>query len=578
MHFLIKLKENLNISYLKTFNDGTDHSNHPCFIKFYGNCIRSLEFEQTKFYILGDLVTNLSLSELPIALSKAVENNTVYKFGGFFYLISIDKNKIKIFSSLFNILPVYIFQMGEETLISSRIKLIQDLTKIELKVDKQFILERLFFNYPLFNRTIWEQIKLLPSCSHIEFDGKIKIIKSLSIEDYYIESPPKGKDVLENISQTFLSTSKKYFPSEKFAVSFTSGFDGRTLVSSGLYFKKDFFTYSFGTRNFSDVMLPSVQAQKLNLEHDSIILDEDYVKNKSFENSLEIIKATEGNTSFNRAHYRYAAKILSNKTKYILTGNFGSELFRAFNYSGSVLSDELRFFFDDNKIEVWIEKIKKSPKWNYLIEGIYNDELKSLTYELSEYKNKYKQLPKNAFFYIYIFQEIFRKYFGAEIVFQRDLIFNRSPYLDFDFINVLLTTYYSGVYSEFYSNNPLKRYKGQLPYCYIIKNSFPPLLDLITGKNYKPKDLLTFFGKLKLLNNFIFKKMKKKEYDPYLVEKAFDNNVPRYLNTQFNDSIFNVKEIKSQLSSNPTLSEKSLLSHILSINMFLNNKYEYEQV
>ena len=573
MHFLIKLRKELNVSSLKIFNDTTDYYNQPDFIKFFGNQIHNFEYEQNLFYVLGDLVTHHSLYELPDALSKAVENNTVYKFGGFFYLISIDKtkNKIKIFSSLFNILPIYILQIGEDILISSRIKLIQDSTNARLKIDKQFILERLLFNYSLFNRTIWEQIKLLPSCSHIEFDGKIKIVKSLSIEDYYSEMPSKGNDILENISQTFLSTSKKYFPNEKFGISFTSGFDGRTLVSAGLYFNKDFFTYSFGTKNFSDVTLPAIQARKLNLEYEAVVLDDDYVKNKSYENGLEIIKSTEGNTSFSRAHYRYAAKILSNKTKYILSGNFGSELFRAFNYSGSVLSNELKFFFDENKIEVWKEKIKTSTKWYYLRRELYTDELNSLTNELSEYKNKYKHLPKNAFFYVYIFQEVFRKYFGTEIVLTRNLIFNRSPYLDFDFIKVLLNSYYSGVYSDFYSNNLLKRYKGQLPYCYIINNCYPPLMDLITGKNYKPKDLLTFTGKIKLLKNLMYKKWKKYEYDPYLVEKSFDNNVPLYLNTQLNDLIFNAKEIKSKLNNNPTVTEKSLLSHILSINMFLNN-------
>ena len=56
----------------------------------------------------------------------------------------------------------------------------------------------------------------------------------------------------------------------------------------------------------------------------------------------------------------------------------------------------------------------------------------------------------------FIFEEVFRKYFGAEMVNQYIHLKNRTPFLDAEFMKIILGTGYAGVYSNFLRRTPLK--------------------------------------------------------------------------------------------------------------------------
>ena len=162
------------------------------------------------------------------------------------------------------------------------------------------------------------------------------------------------------------------------------------------------------------------------------------------------------------------------------------------------------------------------------------------------------------------------KYFGSEIIMQSYFVKNRSPYLDPVFIKYLLTTKYAGVYSKFFTHNPIKRFKGQLPYAYIIKNSFPQLLQMMTGKGYRPMDLLSQFGKLRLVLNKLSRKNHVRAVDPFAVREAFNTNLDYYRKVRIDQSLFNLNVIMDQLNNPERINDLGSLTHAISLNIFLS--------
>ena len=76
------------------------------------------------------------------------------------------------------------------------------------------------------------------------------------------------------------------------------------------------------------------------------------------------------------------------------------------------------------------------------------------------YNPAYSDLSKNQQFYVIVYEEIFRKYFGSEMVNQFRYIKNRTPFLDIDFLRSIFKTKLAGIHSDLFERNPMKRYKG----------------------------------------------------------------------------------------------------------------------
>jgi hypothetical protein len=106
---------------------------------------------------------------------------------------------------------------------------------------------------------------------------------------------------------------------------------------------------------------------------------------------------------------------------------------------------------------------------------------------------------------------VFRKVFGFWTNSQFDNLKVRTPSLDFNFIRMLLKSEFAGCNNDFFTHNPLKRYKGQLLYAQILKELNSPLLHMMTGKKYKPSQLITRSGQLSIVLPYVLKKIRKRK-------------------------------------------------------------------
>ncbi len=565
--------------------ENTFHNIHPLDLVFFvshefNRDYTSFKIDNGEWYIIGDLIIPRAFDgrkkEYFESVFSSFSIEKLQQLKGIFYLIQINiKNKcLKVYNSLFSILPVYYFLSKDFLYISSRIDLIRKFGEEKFEISKKYILEKTLFNYALFNETPFDGIKLLASNHYLSFDHKLEIVRHTNILDYYTDHPISAKKAIDYISDLFIELTADYFPKEHFYMSLTGGLDGRTLIALALNLNKRFTTYSFGSEIEKDVIIPRKITSKLGIYHHPLILDEHFAKYEFFDSGTKALHITECNLNFSRAHYNYMAKQLSKNTNYIVTGIFGSEVIRTMHMAGNLIAQATFDIFEQDSNEDLLLKLRKNCRLKYLRIGTFNHEFEQLIEEILEYKKAFlSELNKNKKFYLYIFEEVFRKFFGPEIVLEQKYLFNRTPYLNFEFIKDLLQTELAGANATFKENNPLERYKGQMLYPYIIRKTYPKLLNYRLDRGYKPRDFLHSYGKINIIEAYYYRKIfdRKRDKPPYFTNQCFTLNLDLFRKINLDSGLCNVNYIINDVF-NHGYWKKDLInfSNMMSLTKYLN--------
>jgi hypothetical protein len=462
--------------------------------------------------LLGDPVfekgagfSGLSNLENPDALSL---DRLYAAVKGHYYWFYIQKNKVYCGASFGAIFPVYYHVAAGRTAVCS--------ASFELAKrsgaaagNKRNLLERLLFNYPLFDSTWWADIRLLEAHRYLRLESgkRTAVAGDFQISEYFGAPEDRSRQGLNRLADLFQNETELFFPETPFGVSWTGGFDGRTLAAAAKKAKREFFTYSFGRADSTDVSLPAAQAAKVGIPYRPIYLDEKYVDTEAFRSAQSFMALTEYNGNYGRPHYEYAARMLSAQTGFILTGNFGSELFRALHQPGVMMSEHLIRVFT-SKDQSWKDGLRESARsWGADFSGLINpegpgvraqmpggmffeSETEALIADLEQYLDKIRILDPNQRFYYFVYNELLRKYFGPELVMQSRYFNNRTPYLNFQFFKELNRTVWSGVHARLFEKMKSRRMKGQMFYATHLKRHCPEFYHLDTNKGYTPADVL----------------------------------------------------------------------------------------
>lgn len=389
------------------------------------------------------------------------------------------------FGALF---PVYYHIRHDRLLLSSSAVFLGGKLETALP-DRRYLLERLLFNYPFFQTTGLSGVGLLGAhrCLRVSETGA-QIDAPFAINDYFGSGREHTAESLHGLTELFEAETRLFLPDAPFAVSFTGGFDGRTLVAAARKAgRSDFFTYSFGMPGETDVTFPAAQTRKLGIPYLPVYLDDNYVKQHAYDSAWAFMRLSEFNGNFGRPHYHYAARLLSGKTNYILTGNFGSEMFRAMHNPGVMMSEALIRVFTamDNSWKDFLQHYAGEQA-----SAFFHQEMDALIADLEQYLARKKELEPNQRFYVFVLEEIFRKYFGPELVMQSHYLCNRTPYLSFRFFRALNETVWSGVHARLFEKQKNKRLKGQIFYSAFLKRADRQFYCLPTNKGYSPADVL----------------------------------------------------------------------------------------
>lgn len=535
-----------------------------------------LQGDDFDFIAWGDPITDdIFVQDLP--RNRSIEF-IVSNLSGHFYFVLHEKISRRFFisTSLFSILPLYYYFI-EGRIIASDNALTLGRYCGRTALSKRFVLESVLFNYPLFNHSAVEGILLLPSNSGMVLDAVgVRIIKHTEVGEWFDTPIRSGTGIAERLADVFLEEVKKYLPPKFFFTALTGGFDGRTLTAAAVSNSSNFSCYCHGTADSLDLILAELAAKEAEVPFLPVNLDNRYISDHSLESGKGFIINSSGVSTFARAHYLFASKILSTRSGFLVTGNFGSEIFRAVHVPGVVISPNLYRIFRLSDPGEAIREIRRSLRASFLNLTDLEVQLDDLGNDIAGlpcFNASYKGLTRNMQFYIFVFEELFRKYFGAEMVVQQGIINNRTPFLDAGFLRQLMATEYAGIHSEFFEDNPFKRYKGQVMYARIIRKALPTLGRMITDKGYAPDDLLSLKGKLRIARGYVGRRLKKQNgmYDPNGVRAAWELNRAYYEELPIDDRLFDREKILSSRGPEYTDTKAKLYS-LICLDNYLKNQ------
>lgn len=538
---------------------------------------RDILFDSGHAVFIGDPVFHdRQTSQLIHDLETSRIETIIREVDGFYYLLVIYHRlqKLIISSGSFSILPVFYSVDRDMLSISSSFDLLLSKgSKKSWTPDQQYYLEKALFNYPLFNRTPVKGINLLPSNSFIEYcSSKFIIRKHTNISDYFTGSPEPWRKAKDRISDLFVEKAGDFVPESSFAVAMTGGLDSRTVAGISSVRGHLSAGYTYGRQQDHDLIVASAIARFLKLNFIPVILDENYAREHFWNYGLKFLTGSYGLGNISRAHYSLIAENYLKQYRYLLTGNFGSEILRSARIAGVVTSGALFRAFSPADGEDPVKILRSEPALNYLNPSVMNENLADVTDELSDYLDSMPSgLTVNQRFYTYIFEEVFRKYFGPEIISQRPFVSHRAPFLCFRFIESILKTAFAGANSDFMETNPLKRIHGQILHASILQKTNPALLDFRLDRGYKPKDLLTYTGAMKILLEYLNKRHSGSYHhaSPEYITLSLAENMDHFPGIQADDNIFDAGFI-SRMRKGQWISDQVNFVNIMSAVMFRN--------
>lgn len=519
------------------------------------NVLKETEGASTRF-IFGDLVAESSESKGNLAeWLKLAKGN--------FIITTFNRKELQIASSAFGVLPVFYYRTANAFWISDSLEILVQNARISVSLCRVHLLERLLFNYTLTNRTMVEGIRQFPVNNILTFNDRgCSFDCYLDIFQYYSHTPRTLRESKKKLVEEFSRLTKQYLPSEKYASAFTGGFDGRCIVATGLRENNDFESYSFGVAKSDDVVIPRNAASKVGFEYSFIDLNHDYL-NKEFRKQAEaMVYESNGMSTTSRAHYRYGSIILSQKYNFLLSGNFGSELFRSAHLDGVMTTKTFYQYISEGLPSTFEDFLKKNSEFCFLNDSSYSKEYSILKLELEIKKNDLPSIPLNAQLYYLLWSDTIRNYFGPELVMQQKYIVHRSPFLDLEFFRELQKTEFSGAYGNFREKNLVKRMKGQLFYAHFLKRTNTALFKCITGKGYRPSDMLSPIGMARILLSKIFAERSDVENDPLRANEGFLQNKE--------DWVADLSEVGFQ-GKNVQAIDSRLVKTLISANLFLKH-------
>jgi asparagine synthetase B (glutamine-hydrolysing) len=495
----------------------------------------------------------------------------VLKSGGHFYCLYYQKKKraLSLFTGFAGIMPVYYTMASSRVVVASSLDLLLQVADLERRISKRFVLEKLVFNYPLFQHTILENVWLLPAHHLLRLSGTLEIRRYFDVRSLFHPNPSGDREEVSGLNHFFQSRLNRYWPNDPWALSFTGGFDGRTLLACALHRHLNFICYAFGSSEAPDLTLPLEQSRLLQIPFYPIYLDDPGYLHKALQYGFEFIRQSAGSADMARAHYVYATRLLSDNVRFLMTGNFGSELFRAMHMTGEMIAYPSYLLFEGKKPEEILPLIRKYTAYQVLAEGSFRDAEEELMEDLSASSLlNDPDLSKNQRLYVFLLEEVFRKYFGPEITMQNHYLINRTPFLDFQFVQKLFSTRLAGVYNDFYSHNPVRRKKGQLWYAGIIRDMHQKLYGMKTGRGYAPKDLMHSIGVMRLMMSVMRKKWNGQDHDFYCVRSVFLNNLKSLSTIPIHEDIFSEPYLKDLIRKFPEVHFRTLLK-TFSLNWYL---------
>ena len=424
-------------------------------------------------------------------------------------------HKVEIINSPFGVIPLNYSVINGEILISSNLTMIK--TQLPcVSVNKSALLQLSLFDTILGNNTLVSKINQIQYGQKVIIKGgRITIEKIYDHSKLFADEPVDRREAIDEIVNTLRTNSESWAYNEPILLGLTGGYDCRlNLALIPKSYLNNIIAYTYGMSGSKEIKIAKDITKRLNLRHEIILLDEEYEKHYS---SLadEVLMLGDGFTPYMRANYYYAHSYLSKYSNQCITGMYGSEFIKPMHVmedSVSINSQTVIAFFSENIDDAlvhYFDTIKETKKTFYSDIILSKDTLDETIEMINElYIKPDQHLSKEGIIFDFYLNEGMRKFFMELIRIDKFFIDNTIPYLDLDFLELLLKSKYAGVYNNIFQSL-YKRRKGQLLYVDAMHLIDPELNNIPVDRGYKPKYLRSEIGWIFVASGYVFgKKMR----------------------------------------------------------------------
>ena len=534
-------------------------------VKYYSDKNRKVDCMIDGDVFLDDVLQRAILREYGVHTRRGAEALVPFiyrkhgidltgRLKGWFNILIYDRKKrtVYLINSRLGMRPLYYQETAGYLVFCSRLQPILRCSLGAKKIDKKSFADYVLFNYPLGDQTYVEGVSLLAPATIMTInDSGIVQKRYWSPRSLFarklvprVESMVQAEDILKK------AVARMHEDAATIGVSLTGGFDSRTVLSLLDKDPKDVLLYSFGMPGSKDIAIPQAISRQCSYEYVPVRLDRDYAQRFFVDYAKKCITRSDGRSTLARAHYLYALDVIGRRVGIVLTGNCGSELIRPVHMTGEVISDNTKALFstmnehglpgafDRFRVPRYFDKKNIIALKDMVCESL------AQTAGFGE-----EGLTLNQRFYLFLVQEVFRKYFGTEMAMEDGYVHNRSPYLDSDFMDFIFRTPLCGANYDFYVNNPFVRVNGQLLYARIINNNSRILAKLPTNRLYAPQDLLTTPGRVKTGLSFLYRRYFTKNGEDYGLSAGVERFMRENSNSVEGVEFLNGREILQDMEN-----------------------------
>lgn len=480
---------------------------------------------------------NTLLPELYMKFGKDFVNHIkgVYNLA----ILDTETGECLVCNDVLGLKPLYYFENDTYIIFSSELRYFFHFSFIDKEINKIALIEYILFNIPLGDNTFLKKARLMKPATIYCRAGNTSVFNQYFDHlGFYHTDLLNEKQSLNLLNERFKESVGMNIPGEEpYYLSVTGGFDGRTVLSV-INDYQNLRTYTFGAEESSDIAVAREIAERMGINHEVFLIDDNYYRDHFHSCSDELIMRTDALSTFERSHYLYAFRQIGKNSRVALSGNGGSEIFRVFYRAGALISPlflELLLQTGDFRY-VLLQFLSKSPV-KYFISNFNNVLKEELVESVTANLKPYFSIRKNKGMNLFLLLETMRKYFGIEMKAESAHAINRSPYLDLDFLFALNQTPFSSAYQKSLTKNPIQRKKGQMVYAYIMEKNNLELAKINTNRGYAPHDVYKRLNNIKILLPYYYKFIKKQEnlfnpglttknfYDRYMKKEIIDNNI-----------------------------------------------------
>jgi len=314
-------------------------------------------------------VVTKSDTEVIIRLYQKYKYDFLNYLNGMFSFCIYDKNKKNFFCARdrFGKKPFFYYYKNKKFIFASEIKAILKLLDFTPDIDNDALIGFFRFSSPIYNNSIYKDIKKLPAGYYLIFDGsnlKINKYYDIKISDNNLDE----KEALNKIEELFFDSVRLRLNSDVEVATFLSGGVDSSLVSS-IYSKlsnKKINTYSIGYdeyKNYCELDYAKIVSKHINSNHNEIVISQkDFIE--CFENLFDMIDGPFGDSAIIPTMI-LSKKINKDGIKVVLSGEGSDEIFLGYDNYFKMLE-----YFNNNFEK---EKFNLTKDWEYKRRKIENE-------------------------------------------------------------------------------------------------------------------------------------------------------------------------------------------------------------